>query len=115
MEKGQAIKVAVGVGAVGTALAYLGYSYYNQEPDTANITAKDEKTNFWNELWSNSNTEESKDVDDTNYDGQEMKDLKGTSAGIVEKDITSNAWGTFWKNSFDEKNVVIEKEDAKED
>ena len=46
MEKGQAIKVAVGVGAVGTALAYLGYSYYNQESDTANITAEDEKKNL---------------------------------------------------------------------
>ena len=48
-------------------------------------------------------------------DDQEMKDLKGTSAGIVEKDITSNAWGTFWKKSFEEKNVVIEKKDEKED
>ena len=112
MEKGQAIKVAVGVGAVGTALAYLGYSYYNQEPDTANITAESETKTFWNELWSNSNTEEGKDNVD---EGQEMKDLKGTSAGIVEKDITSNAWGTFWKKSFEEKNVVIEKKDEKED
>ena len=58
MEKGQAIKVAVGVGAVGTALAYLGYSYYNQESDTANITAEDEKNSWLEGLWSNSNTEE---------------------------------------------------------
>ena len=30
MERNQAISVAVGVGAVGTALAYLGYSYYTE-------------------------------------------------------------------------------------
>ena len=36
MERNQAIAVAVGVGAVGTALAYLGYSAYHQNDDTNN-------------------------------------------------------------------------------
>ena len=33
MENKQAVAVAVGVGAVGTALAYLGYSVYNNNAD----------------------------------------------------------------------------------
>ena len=31
MENKQAVAVAVGVGAVGTALAYLGYSAYQEK------------------------------------------------------------------------------------
>ena len=57
MERNQAISVAVGVGAVGTALAYLGYSYYNKESDTANLVEEPkQQTAWWNNLFENSNT-----------------------------------------------------------
>ena len=48
MERNQAISVAVGVGAVGTALAYLAYSYSNPEDDTANIKDTKENSSWFN-------------------------------------------------------------------
>ena len=60
MERNQAISVAVGVGAVGTALAYLGYSYYaNNKSDTDNLVST-KKASFF-EFFSNSNTEETEE------------------------------------------------------
>jgi len=53
MENKQAVAVAVGVGAVGTALAYLGYSVYNKNEvisnlseDVSNLT-EEETTPWW--------------------------------------------------------------------
>ena len=40
MENKQAVAVAVGVGAVGTVLIYMGYSVYNSNKDTDNLVAK---------------------------------------------------------------------------
>ena len=63
MERNQAISVAVGVGAVGTALAYLAYSYANTEDDTANIKDNTKENSSWfNNLFENSNTEKEIDV-----------------------------------------------------
>ena len=49
MENKQAVAVAVGVGAVGTALAYLGYSVYNNNADIDNL-AEAENNSWWGNL-----------------------------------------------------------------
>ena len=55
MEKNHALSVAVGVGAVGTALAYLGYSYYSKEKNTVNLTENHEQqTAWWKSIFENS-------------------------------------------------------------
>ena len=110
MENKQAVAVAVGVGAVGTALAYLGYSVYNDNDDTKNL-ADSQKTSWWTDLWSNSNTEPEELVgpDNNNNDKNfEMKNVK-----IPEKDPTSNAWGSFWKKEHTE--ILKEEESVEND
>ena len=117
MERNQAISVAVGVGAVGTALAYLGYSYYNKETDTANLVEEPkQQTAWWNNLFENSNTiaEEVKTVTVENNDSATINNESATinnddTANTVEK---ASAWGQFWKGEYDGKNEKIEtKED----
>jgi len=87
MERNQVISVAVGVGALGTALAYLAYSHINKEEDELinnlvdNQENKDKKSWVKN-LW-NGNSEEIK---------KENIKLETT------KDIS--CWGQFWKNEY---------------
>ena len=50
MENKQAVAVAVGVGAVGTALAYLGYSVYNNNADIDNL-AESQNNSWWANVW----------------------------------------------------------------
>jgi len=104
MERNQAISVAVGVGAVGTALAYLAYSYSNPEDDTANIKDTKENSGWFNKLFENSNTATEKDV----------KQVEKTNSFIVEpatEQKTTTPWGQFWKKSFnDAKNVKVASE-----
>ena len=104
MERNQAISVAVGVGAVGTALAYLAYSYSNPEDDTANIKDTKENSSWFNKLFENSNTATEKDVkqvEKTNSEGESESEQK-----------TTTPWGQFWKNSFDDaKNVKVASEE----
>ena len=100
MERNQAISVAVGVGAVGTALAYLGYSYYNKETDTANLVEEPkQQTAWWNNLFENSNTE----VVSTNVEDNETHDNNNIET-TVEK---ASAWGQFWKGEYDGKNEKV--------
>ena len=95
MENKQAVAVAVGVGAVGTALAYLGYSAYNKNDDIKNLV-EDENKSWFGSLWSNSNTEESlynevDEVEKTDLD----ESIKGPS------DIQT-AFSAFWKKEHKE-------------
>ena len=64
MEKNQALAVAAGVGAVGTLVGYLGYSYLkNNEPvieredSDVEETLSDKKeqtlTTMWSKFWAN--------------------------------------------------------------
>ena len=64
MEKNQALAVAAGVGAVGTLVGYLGYSYLkNNEPvieredSDVEKTLSDKKeqslTTMWSKFWAN--------------------------------------------------------------
>ena len=115
MERNQAISVAVGVGAVGTALAYLGYSYYNKESDTANLVEEPkQQTAWWNNLFENSNTVTQ---DDNALNTEKISTETVESTGDIETVDKStsegtSAWGQFWKGEYNEKNEKIEtKED----
>ena len=106
MERNQAISVAVGVGAVGTALAYLAYSYSNPEDDTANIKDTKENSSWFNKLFENSNTATEKDVKQV-----EKTNSEGESEAATEQKTTT-PWGQFWKKSFnDAKNVKVASEE----
>ena len=110
MERNQAISVAVGVGAVGTALAYLGYSYYNKETvDTNLVEEPKEQTAWWNNLFENSNTvtEEANTpiVEDNNISDTPTETVK---ENLVEK---ASAWGQFWKGEYDGNNEKIEEKE----
>ena len=106
MESKQAVAVAVGVGAVGTALAaYLGYSAYNTNQDIANL-AEAQNNSWWANLWSNSNTEEESELVDTgNADGPQLKvalEEEGKNVKIKKE----SSWPTFWKESYEEDKKV---------
>jgi len=116
MENKQAVAVAVGVGAVGTALAYLGYSVYNDNDDTKNLVDSQNDSWFAN-LWTNSNTDEAELVDPDNNNNNnnnnndknfEMKNLK-----IPKTDTTQSAWGSFWKKEHTD--ILKEEESAEND
>ena len=61
MENKQAVAVAVGVGAVGTALAYLGYSAYQKKDKVADVetTQTEAKSSWLSNLWKKSEEKES--------------------------------------------------------
>ena len=109
MENKQAVAVAVGVGAVGTALAYLGYSVYNKNEDISNLT--DDVSNlteevtkpWWSNLWTNSNTESSmyNEVDDVDETVQLKEALKEEKNVKIEKK-DPKVWQSFWKGEYDD-------------
>jgi hypothetical protein len=112
MENKQAVAVAVGVGAVGTALAYLGYSVYNKNEDISNLTddvsnlTGEETKPWWSNLWTNSNTEPSMynevdevdEVDETVQLKEALKEEKNVK--IEKKD--PKVWQSFWKGEYDD-------------
>jgi len=109
MENKQAVAVAVGVGAVGTALAYLGYSVYNKNEDISNLT--DDVSNlteevtkpWWSNLWTNSNTEPSiyNEVDEVDETVQLKEALKEEKNVKIEKK-DPKVWQSFWKGEYDD-------------
>ena len=102
MENKQAVAVAVGVGAVGTALAYLGYSVYNNNADIENL-AEAQNNSWWAELWSNSNTDEETVLSPVgDADGPQLKEALKEETNNVEK--KESAWPTFWKGEYDKAN-----------
>ena len=109
MESKQAVAVAVGVGAVGTALAaYLGYSAYNNNQDISNL-AEAQNNSWWANLWNNSNTNDGKlynEVD--NEDGPQLKAALNEEGKNVKVEKKESAWPTFWKESYDEEKKVDE-------
>ena len=78
MENKQAVAVAVGVGAVGTALAYLGYSAYHGSKKES------DKVNLYND--------EEKDVQLE----AALKEEENTKLAAKRK---NSAWGKFWKKN----------------
>jgi|TARA_B110000971_G_scaffold221334_1_gene268038 hypothetical protein len=109
MENKQAVAVAVGVGAVGTALAYLGYSVYNKNEDISNLTEDvsnltEEVTKpWWSNLWTNSNTEASmyNEVDEVGETVQLKEALKEEKNVKIEKK-DPKVWQSFWKGEYDD-------------
>ena len=109
MENKQAVAVAVGVGAVGTALAYLGYSVYNKNEDISNLTedvsnlTEEETTPWWSNLWTNSNTEPSmyNEVDKVDETVQLKEALKEEKNVKIEKK-DPKVWQSFWKGEYDD-------------
>jgi len=109
MENKQAVAVAVGVGAVGTALAYLGYSVYNKNEDISNLTEDvsnltEEVTKpWWSNLWTNSNTEPSmyNEVDEVGETVQLKEALKEEKNVKIEKK-DPKVWQSFWKGEYDD-------------
>ena len=103
MESKQAVAVAVGVGAVGTALAaYLGYSAYNNNQDISNL-AEAQNNSWWANLWANSNT-----AGETLYnevdDGPQLKAALNEEGKNVKVEKKESAWPTFWKGEYDKAN-----------
>lgn len=105
MENKQAVAVAVGVGAVGTALAYLGYSAYQKKHKVADVETEqiEEKALWLSNLWNKSDEKESlyNEVDEEEkIDDVQLKEALKEEANIKIKAAKSNsAWGKFWHDS----------------
>ena len=107
MENKQAVAVAVGVGAVGTALAYLGYSVYNSNEDISNLAEVQNNSwaSSWAELWSNSNTEEPVELyNEVDQEGTEMKNIKldsnNNNNNKESKGLVQSALSAFWRQEY---------------
>ena len=112
MENKQAVAVAVGVGAIGTALAYLGYSAYHKNSDIAHIEGESQKKSSWlDNLWNKSNEKESlyNEVDEEGKtdDVQLREALKEEKNIKIAAQKKNSAWGKFWHNSH--KDMIDEK------
>ena len=110
MENKQAVAVAVGVGAVGTALAYLGYSVYNNNADIDNL-AESQNNSWWANVWSNSNTS----VEVPSSDVQVEEAIKEEDAVNKKIEKKEAAWPTFWKGEYDKSKNEKKDETSAED
>lgn len=106
MERNQAIAVAVGVGAVGTALAYLGYSAYHQNDDTNNLV---EKESWFSSLFKNSNTETPHHLEPPPNELKVEETVTDKVETQLKEDASSrkkgSSWGQFWKGEYDKGDV----------
>ena len=101
MEKGQVVKVALGVGVIGSALAYLAYTKYKEmdsEPqeDTTDATQGVEqemqtiKQEVKSVIDSAKNTKIPTETEDQTNDAKTAK---------AEEKATG--WGQFWKSEYE--------------
>ena len=103
MENKQAVAVAVGVGAVGTALAYLGYSVYNNNADIENL-AESQNNSWWAELWSNSNTDGESELSSVGDADEPQLEAALKEEAKVENEVKKEEkkpWPTFWKAEYE--------------
>lgn len=93
MEKNQAITLAIGAGALGTALAFFGYNYINLQ---TNESSENDKS-LYNEV-NNDNEED---------EGQELKEIKKE----VEKEVIDKktAWAQFWGQEYNKKEEEVQE------
>lgn len=98
MENKQAVAVAVGVGAIGTALAYLGYSAYHGSRKEIN-----DSNDLYNEV--DGEVDKKKDV-------QLEEAIKEEENMKLTAKRKNSAWGKFWHNSH--KDMKKEREENKE-
>ena len=132
MERNQAMSVAVGVGAVGTALAYLAYSYANSNDDTSNIVDKPSNNeegsySFFN-FWENSNTVENTKEEDDKKEAADKKDAANLLAAAEAAAKSSNkkiemtkrdsdeidkyesgGWSSWWQSRYEEQRNNIKE------
>lgn len=97
MEKNQAITLALGAGALGTALAFFGYNYMNQQT----VTESEEVPN-----------------DDDLYNDVSNGEEKGTEMDEIKKEVQQEvvdkktAWAAFWGQEYsNDKKKEEEEED----
>ena len=102
MEKNQAITLAIGAGALGTALAFFGYNYMNLQTNEASEKDK----SLYNEVDNDNEVDNSNKEDE----GQELKEIKKE----VEKEVVDKktAWAQFWGQEYNKKE---EKEEEVEE
>ena len=105
MENKQAVALAVGVGAVGTALAYLGYSAYQKKDKVAEVEREEieNKASWLSNLWNKSEEKKNlyNEVDkDEKMDDVQLKEALREEENMKIKAAKSNsAWGKFWHDS----------------
>jgi hypothetical protein len=95
MENKQAVAVAVGVGAIGTALAYLGYSAYHGSKKERN------DNDLYNEV--------DKEENDKKKDVQLEEAIKEEENMKLAAKRKNSAWGKFWHNSHEDMKKETEK------
>ena len=94
--RNQTIAVAIGVGALGTALAFLTYSHINKV-DKSNLTNNlieednDDQSSWVSNLWTNNKKEK--------IEQDESIEQKDES---IEKNSVKKEWGSFWKKEYNE-------------
>ena len=90
MEKNQALAVAAGVGALGTLVGYLGYSYLNinqtvleneTEEEPLTVEKEEKLTSMWTKFWANQ-------YNDINKEEEEEEET--TEKETTEKETTEN-------------------------
>jgi len=101
MENKQAVAVAVGVGAVGTALAYLGYSAYQKKDKVADVETETEVKSSWlSNLWNKSEEKESLYNQVDGADDVQLKEAIKEERNVKMSATKKNsAWGKFWSDS----------------
>lgn len=88
MEKNQAITLALGAGALGTALAFFGYNYMNLQ---TNESSQIDNSRY-NEVGNNT------DVDGESHEMKEIKkEVSEEVKGAVDK---KTAWAAFWGQEY---------------
>ncbi len=95
MENKQAVAVAVGVGAIGTALEYLGYSAYHGSKKERN------DNDLYNEV--------DKEENDKKKDVQLEEAIKEEENMKLAAKRKNSAWGKFWHNSHEDMKKETEK------
>ena len=116
MENKQVVAVAVGVGAVGTALAYLGYSAYQKKDKVADVetTETEAKSSWLSNLWNKSDEKESLYNEVDGVEDVQLKEAIKEETNVKIKAAKANsAWGKFWHDSH--KDMKKEKNDENED
>ena len=99
MDNKQVVAVAVGVGAIGTALAYLGYSAYHKKSVESEVNEEEKvkKSTWLSKLWDKSDEKKSlyNEVDDVQLK-EAIKEEENIKLAATKK---NSAWGKFWHDS----------------
>ena len=87
MEKNHAITLAIGAGALGTALAFFGYNYMNHQT----VESSQTEESLYNEV----------DKEVNEGEGVEMKKIKKEVADEVKGAVDKKtAWAAFWGQEY---------------